>query len=33
VDAENPSGVLGVHERNSFECERKYVAYNKMLTD
>lgn len=33
VDAENPSGALGLYQANGFECERKYVAYSKMLQD
>ena len=31
VDAENPSGALELHQANGFECERKYIAYSKML--
>lgn len=33
VDAENPTGALGVYERSGFECNRKYVTYNKVLSD
>lgn len=33
VDAENPSGALGVYERNGFVCERRRIAYAKRLTD
>lgn len=31
VDAENPSGALGVYERNGFACERRRIAYAKKL--
>ena len=31
VDAENPTGALGVYERNGFACEAKSVIYNKVL--
>jgi len=33
VDAENPSGALGVYERNGFVCVRRRIAYAKRLTD
>lgn len=31
VDAENPSGALGVYERCGFVCDKKFVLYNKLL--
>jgi ribosomal protein S18 acetylase RimI-like enzyme len=31
VDAENPTGALGVYERNGFESTQKFVAYSKVL--
>jgi mycothiol synthase len=33
VDAENPSGALGVYESNGFACARKFVIYNKVLSE
>jgi ribosomal protein S18 acetylase RimI-like enzyme len=33
VDAENPSGALGVYESNGFECVHKFVIYNKVLRE
>lgn len=32
VDAENPSGALGVYERAGFECKKKSVSYSKVLS-
>lgn len=31
VDAENPSGALGLYERLGLCCVRKYVVYNRVL--
>jgi mycothiol synthase len=31
VDADNPSGALGLYERLGFGCEREYVVYNRVL--
>lgn len=33
VDAENPTGALGVYERNGFTCKEKFVVYSKVLAD
>lgn len=31
VDAENPTGAVGVYERGGFAVEKKYVLYNKVF--
>lgn len=33
VDGQNPTGALGVYERNGFECKAKSVLYNKILSE
>jgi GNAT superfamily N-acetyltransferase len=31
VDAQNPTGALGVYEKSGFECIHKFHSYNKVL--
>lgn len=33
VDAENPTGALGVYERNGFTCKERFVVYSKVLAE
>lgn len=33
VDAQNPTGALGVYEKSGFECIHRFHAYNKVLSD